>query len=143
MNLRDLESLVKKLEQATEGSRELDALIYVGMIPGHHWKHGGNLAATARQMQGYDFIPRYTTSLDAAVTLIPKGWRVLNLSEWDAEVLRLRGPWMCQLRKREHRINIFEGFDAGAESRHAMTPALALCIASLRALQSGENNDGK
>lgn len=64
--------------------------------------------------------PKYTASLDAAVTLAPEGWFKLepdSLKGWRA--LGLTGPW-C----------------------HAATPALAVTAASLRAraLQSARNS---
>lgn len=149
--MTDPSTLLHRIEQATEGSRELDALIEVAaaakdfgaLAEGYRLEleaHPDGISVNVNAMDGKHSSrqkryapPHYTTSLDAALTLIPEGWRVLNLSEWDAEPLRLLGPWMCQVRPREHRANIFEGFGEGPNCMHAPTAALALCRAALKA----------
>lgn len=127
--------LLTRLENAKEGSRELDALIVAelndAMVtpyppradygPGNQWqfwsrdgKHFlGNESAPRFK------IPHYTTSLDAALTLVPGG-------DWHWQV---RQDPSC------YRAAMISGkipdikFVRGA----APTPALALCIAALRA----------
>lgn len=141
--MRDLESLVKKFEQATEGSRELDALIEVAvgstnfgtLANGYRWEleaHPDGVSVNLNATDGKHSSrqkrytpPLYTTSLDdAALTLVPEG-----------------ESWGCGYES----SNLHGMAWVGANNRTctAATPALALCIASLRALQSGENNDGK
>lgn len=51
-----MDDLIAKLESATEGSRDLDALISVA-VP------------------GADFSFDYTASIDAALTLLPEGMK--------------------------------------------------------------------
>ena len=76
--------LIARLEAATEGSRELDAEIWCHLESS--WKHEGNgiisrtrdySDKTGRRTGGcYESLPcptRYTTSLDAALTLIGEG----------------------------------------------------------------------
>lgn len=75
--------------------------------------------------------PLYTASIDAAMTLVPKGLRLL-LSEWDDEKhLRPKGAWQAVLSK----PGCDASFDAmrGFRCDHAATPALALCAAALKA----------
>ena len=68
------------------------------------------------------FIKPYTFSIDAALTLVPEGWEWTIESGGHVELVkdRMRGPYI-------------EG--------NAVTPALAICIAALRALK-GTDNDG-
>ncbi|WP_395451149.1 hypothetical protein ACHMW7_15980 [Aminobacter sp. UC22_36] len=83
-------------------------------------------------------VPPYTASLDAAVALVERvlpGWRVENLCEWDADVLRQRGPWTCDLMRRGK--DFADHFPA--KCAHAPTPAIALLIATLKALQENSN----
>ena len=67
-----MDNLIAELERATEGSRELDAKIFraIGHCPkdfspwpfveGSHWD---------------EEIPHFSTSLDAALTLVKEGYR--------------------------------------------------------------------
>ena len=142
-----LAALIAKLEAATEGSRELDAEIRFHVADdmnrcnfdegSYHGDCdepgcGGWLGlhderrSYPQRWQDDERLPRYTTSLDAALTLVPvdpKGgwyWRVGHSSLY-------RG-WAHL--NRYHPDNC----DTGDEtSGNAATPALALCIAALRA----------
>jgi hypothetical protein len=96
-----LSELIAKLEEAEEGSRELDCEIYVAL---------GNplLRAVGKA-------PRYSSSLDAALTLVPEGsYAKLQIGRNHA-----KGWAWVELR------------DVEAVARS--TPALALCIAALKA----------
>jgi len=102
-----MKDLIAKLEAATEGSRELDDAIN---------------RATGDKHLSYD-PPHYTTSIDAALTLVPKEFRWWSLSNKDNEdeffIITLREPY------------------AGGRYRHCagahLTVALALCIVALKA----------
>ena len=130
-----LADLIQRLTEATGPDRTLDCAI-------HAIKLGGELRRVEPPTYeatryfcnpnpdidwiGYDLLnvaPAYTASLDSALTLVPEGmgWRAgsrkNDLGEWEhfsriEEVLQVRPPWNWH---------------------HAATPALALCIASLRA----------
>lgn len=67
--------------------------------------------------------------LDAALALVPEGWR-LQLSDWDAQSLRDRGPWQAVITPPGKRDDFSEWHP---RCDHAPTPALALCIAALKA----------
>lgn len=107
--------LIKRLEGATEGSRELDLLIADAFgIPYGEYVAGGHYIT--------DDNCRWSRSFDAALTLVPEGWHLYELRhvfehEWRAGVARKFTespiPWGV-----------------------AETAALALCIACLRALDS-------
>ena len=101
--------LIARLEAATEGSRELDMEIFWRVFPEYE--------------RGKDPIwhcLHYTTSIDAALTLVLRDWRVEHLGE---SVLNWN-MWECELHNRNE--------DAAIQG-DAATPALALCITALRA----------
>lgn len=82
--------------------------------------------------------PRYTTSIDAAVTLVPEGWG------WNLRDALLIGPlaW-CEVWKR--RPGPTPGVIKSSEHRsvaEAPTPAAALALAALRARVEMEAGDG-
>jgi hypothetical protein len=109
-----MEALIRKLEEAT------------GPLS-HHDATG--LAFDIAAATGLDADPLYRAlrgSLDAALTLVPEGWRT------DTVYQTLDGRrWTWALRK----LNQREG--AGTAG-NAPLPALAVCIASLRAQESRE-----
>lgn len=128
--------LIARLEAATEGNRELDCLIrewddprytsgrrvmYYGEPTGEH---------VSVDTGGWSESPAFTTSIDAAVALIERKLPSANCigvesypdddgaTTWEAYVSRNRvneGHWM--------------------KTGFAKTPALALCLALLRALE--------
>jgi len=127
-----MDDLVKALEQATEGSRELDADVckvafwqshgYYGETDEHgEWflyshRTGGNPTPKER-------LPHYTTSLDAALTLVPEGWR-WGRDETGAMFVQEK-TWPIDLPG--PRMFAVDG-----------PPTLALCTCALRARQGGE-----
>lgn len=111
-----VKELIEKLEAATAGSRELDYTIehIVGQKPKYalEWPHP-------------DDTTHYTTSIDAALTLVPNQFYWMfskNLShEYTAMLHDYRIP-----------------FDDGRRNRNvhtaiAKTPSIAICIAALKA----------
>lgn len=100
-----MNDLITRLERAEGPDRELDwaihirdGLLGVGMYGDH---------------------PRYTASIDAALTLVPEGWK------W---AVTSRNSACCH-----------EQHVAPLNWAYAPTPALALCIAALRAQQKDTN----
>jgi hypothetical protein len=159
--MQKLEELIAALESATGPSRWLDAKIdaamRVGTVKmqsgGYEWAWNNfPVWAHHKQAQGmcgvqhsngdlgliWDSLP-FTSSIDAAVALVERvlpGWRIENLCEWDAEILRDQGPWMCDLVQR--RLEFFDR--QSAKCSHAPTAALALIIALLKAKLSQEKS---
>lgn len=146
-----ISSLIKRLEEAESGSRELDADIYeaIGYEVKRHSKRVSG-AYTTRTTKAFCYLDggrwlamdHLSTSLDAAVALAGRllpGWRIENLCEWDHAVLRERGPWMCDLVERGKDCTSGKS----AKCAHAPTPALALCLATLRALLAQETEVGR
>ena len=104
------EALALRCEQATRADRELDAAIYIVAV------RGESPSDFRINPQFADYIPKYTDSLDAALTLVPEGAHV--------DVGKQTG-WPTTNR-------CFAEVDF-VQVWVAATPALALCAAALRA----------
>ena len=120
-----MKDLIERLESAAIGGRDLDAEIALAI--GYVTERDGNLffgnkdhTTLVLECDYYDHggaapeLPHYTTSLDAAMTLVPDGYGAVSasLNERGASSMRIGHPYV---------------FGNGA------TPALALCIAALKA----------
>lgn len=117
------EELIAKLEVASGPDRDLDceiACLVLGYItvPERPWLFYDPADKWHRSRKP----PQYTASIDAALTLVPEGclWKVACAGDdrpglFDALAMPIKGP------------DLF--------AQGAATPALALCIASLRARQ--------
>ena len=117
--------LIARLEKTAGPNLELESAIYFETAASDHIK-----AFHARQPGGQSFTqtlaalgivpPRYTSSLDAAMTLVPKG-----------------SNWRCgrhgQAGTADVRANTHDALKYWREVADGATPALALCIASLNA----------
>ena len=77
--------------------------------------------------------PEFTRSLDAALSFTPEGWAWMIQDIGDAS-LRLPTVSLWRPSQRSTRLPI-ERFDT-----EAVTPAIALCIANLRALEAQEDD---
>lgn len=132
MSDTNLIALAEKVESLTGPCRETDGLIARAagfeVLPHPQtadpmYRHYGGMLMNP--------VPAFTASLDAAMTLVPEGLRLM-LSEWDDEAhLRAKGAWQSVLSK----PGCDASFDAmrGYRCDHAATPALALTAAALRA----------
>lgn len=121
-----MDDLIKKLAEAKEGSRELDAEICLSQI-GYYGtpKAFTEIIYEGRSRDGWrngpagtweDELPHYTTSIDCALTLVPEGefWSVGP--DYDHEG-GYTGQWEANV----------------ASWVTGNSPALALCIAALQA----------
>lgn len=131
-----MKDLIARLEAATEGSRELDAEIelsrrkFLGLIVGGAVvtiQPGGWLAGPGTGDQPV-LAPHYTTSVDAALTLIPKGWRMERLHEGPEGAVAVLTPDVERTRRDETGVSLANG---------AGCIPLALCIATLKAREAG------
>lgn len=109
-------AIIARLEAATEGSRELDAEI-----------HRIKTCSQHRPIVLEHYPPHYTTSIDAALTLVPM--------KFYPEML----TWICPASdSRKCRMGV-RGPSKARNGWHetvegvGKTPALALCIAALKA----------
>lgn len=134
--MSDLAALAERVEKAEGPSRELDAEIQVRVFekPGYRFpdrvlnRRPADWHEAASRFRwdgggGHCPWPAYTASLDAAMTLVPKGM-VFSLSTEEP------GPWAWVGPKRG------EGSEKPAIM--AATPALALVAAALRAKATGD-----
>lgn len=141
-----MSDLIARLEAAEEGSRELDAEIelsrrkFLGIIVGAGW--AANYVLDKGPVLGWIWdgknltsqlkAPHYTTSIDAALTLVPEGVQ-----------------WCWKVERHHDEFSAVLTFWAGIGEKHsgpfvagdAATPALALCAAALKARQ--ESEDGR
>lgn len=134
-----MKDLIAKLEKAEAGSRELDAeiteAVYLSNIKTWDGKNVtdwflhddgeffGCHTADGWQHSSIVRILNHTTSIDAALSLVPEGWRVYCLQ--DARHFQRDQGWTC---------GVDEKFGPNhALVQEARTPALALCIAALKA----------
>ena len=127
------DELIEALEKATGPCGELDAAIFAVAYPervpspifesGYGWRFEGDgwwlaTGEDARVPPKTVTPARYTSSIDAALTLVPEGWlwRIMpsDFDGWLAEV------WTDDTLDCEFGVR-------------AKTPALAICIAALRA----------
>lgn len=144
-----MDELIAKLEAAPKGSRELDAEIaatlhippsdapewilnwggpYMVLRPGYvavqhtDGKAGANWKA-----------PAYTTSLDAALTLVPKGLHISDLKQFCGRPTPDDWFWFAALSgwSNDKSVYVYCGAPSGTDA--PKTAALALCIASLKA----------
>lgn len=120
-----MNDLIAKLEAATEGSRELDLRISYEINPPRY-------AITAEPVELDVWLAEggarsYTTSLDAALTLVPEGWRWTVANPGYDKGVYQGGRALADL---HHPLSSGGGPNAKA---FGATPALALCIAALRA----------
>lgn len=130
----NITELVSKLEAAKEPSETLDVLIaqQVNWQPPNPSSHrafelGLRTVLGDRNLDIEEFaddwgVPKYTASLDAALTLVPEGKKfVVGGSLMSAKHFAEIDPWQS-----EH------------ISGEAPTPALALCIAALKAREGAQ-----
>jgi hypothetical protein len=119
------EELIAALESATGPDRGLDADIAMAV---QAWPDGAFIMRGAPGMIGLDggrcvSAPAYTSSIDAALTLVPEGYR------WSADCTGPK-PYFRVWRMGRN----VSRMDADAEGA---TPALALAAAALRAQGGG------
>lgn len=115
-----LPELIAALEQAEGPSRELDCRI-IGFLRGYG---GGDPSRWAQHVQ--DDAPRYSSSVDSALTLVPEG-RKWSVGTWSQNFATVGAePWMA----------------AEVSVQHTSTPAIALCIAALKARLATEQSHG-
>lgn len=139
-----LTDLIAALERAEGPSRELDSAIaaHVGeaVMPfqpdEHAWMckdgQGGWMPITRPGSRPHTindrYVPRYTASLDAALTLVPEGWASASIND-------RRGP-IGYVHNNELAFVGISGRENPAKVWHKVrhpVRAIALCIAALKA----------
>ena len=122
-------ALIAKLEAADGPSRELDQEIGVSIgdrRPDHNWvllRLGSYVADAGGWNETFWIADNYTSSIDAALTLVPAwcGWNVDGHRE--------------SIVTKNNVNSLGEREDDDWYSAYHKTPAIALCIAALKARQ--------
>ena len=126
MSRDELMTLASKVETLAGACRETDALVALAKgwqeTPNGGWFTPPGLTVLHHKTE----LPRYTASIDAAMTLVPEGWRIVRLSETEVQGIP---PFDVLLSLRDG------GFGRGkVGAGFGNTPALALTAAALRAI---------
>lgn len=138
-----MDDLIERLESAPEGSRELDAEIeldrrkfiagaaaFVGWAANPDLGKGKVLGWIwdGEHVNSQDEAPHYTTSVDAALTLVPEGWAIEGAMIWPGHPISLK-----LLETHLEGGRYWHDSDDGSCEIQAATLALAICIAALKA----------
>jgi hypothetical protein len=123
--MSDYAGLIERLEKASGPDREVDAAIMYAEI-----ERGAGMTV-ARIPELTETASYYTSSIDAALTLVPEGWPIDQLSWWPRVPQNYEDQRVCRVKIIALRP---DGF-ADKECFHAVakSPAIALCIAALKA----------
>ena len=140
--------LIARLETATEPDRELDREIVraigrgveVIRVPKDHpvFKKGGGLEFMVEPDGTRVGIPHYTASIDAALTLVPKGdgqvcWEVSTWTNYPQALFHTPKPAGACI---ERHGNKPDGLCDLWVDAHAFSPALAVCAAAFMAREA-------
>ena len=116
--MTSLTSLIERIEVATEGSRELDGDIWLACTPGatrDKWsyihKATGRECTVDETRDATDrliIVPSFTTSIDAVLTLLPKGmeFELTNLYGVPAVGMGLNTGSPCYARREDGNITL-------------------------------------
>jgi hypothetical protein len=94
------EEIMKALPLVKDYDEQLDEELTLYLYPEdgiHLVTHANGLREWQNKNGWLVRMGTYTQSVDSALSLIPKNWRVMLLGEWDHERLRERGQWQCIL----------------------------------------------
>lgn len=126
------DEIIAALVKATGPSRELEVEIFT--ISGHvneahckEWCRQDGRTDLTRERYIAAWAPNYTASIDAALTLVPEGFAWMIAHSNKENVARAR----CNLAS--IRLDHVSQIGEPAGRAEAATPAIALCIAALRA----------
>lgn len=130
-----MSDLIERLEKATGPDRDFDRLIEES-LPGVRQHHDHRMVADgyvmeANGVQAY-LPPLYTASIDAALTLLPEGWAWTLCDRGIASICSDFNDDYAKVFNSGTRPPRQRGEMPRSMSRVA-TPAIALCIAALRA----------
>ena len=130
-----MKDLITRLEQATEGSRELDCDIFnidsryeITDDERRNTYNGNGLYGRNVHNDMRVEVPHYTESLDKALTLVPEGVRGWQICK------SVLGPTVAEFVHDDRDDPGGDWYSVDGISGEASTPALALCIAALKAL---------
>lgn len=132
--MADLTALIERLEKADGPDRELDGSIHNRLFGTEYVRSPRSVTGflTSSENNGCPTVPAYTASIDAAVALAERVlpgslYRIEKLGDGSGLPTSKRG-WATA------------GLPGEQEQAYAATPALAICIATLRALSAQEGS---
>ena len=126
-------TLLEKLEAATGGSRELDAAIYKTLFFDDYAEFGLAVEAPEifdRQRGAWVNLPNWSTSIDAALALVERRHSPMPHIKLELVAMDLVTGEQCYWTTCE--LQLPED-DAPYKSRHEYEPAIAICIALVKA----------
>lgn len=148
--MTDILSLARRVEEATGADRELDALIALACVPevtgwvrhpnhetcseisadhllGELWPSEGGFYAWLHHKENIPCFqaPRYTASIDAAMTLVPEGW--------DGALYLATGDHKPQVQLETPAMRLAFTMEEEMAQGSAATLPLAITAAALRA----------
>jgi hypothetical protein len=135
----DLLELAERVEGLQGADREVDCLIREAVDPRYRpdqrvMYYGEPTGEHVTDDDVWTASPPYTASLDSAMSLVPAN-HTIQLSDWEDERLRARGPWQAIVLPMGARGRMTD-YTFTNRCDHAATPALALTSAALKALAS-------
>lgn len=128
-----IDELITRLETATGPDRELDAAIKY--VHAAHLLAAGAPAGDIRVATNgnlYDVPLEYTGSLDAAIRLVPEGWKFSVTTERHASFL----PYSAYAEVMDRDWPDPPAGYGVSYDGYAETPSLALCTAALKAIKA-------
>ena len=138
-----LSELIERLEKATGPDRELDERIGGAAGVSICWPWTDQ---DGRYIPRID-VPRYTASLDAALTLVPEGpWMTAIAGPWRYAAHHPRAGqdnWECALTTEDVGEWCIGDYGDGDTSGKGANAAIAVCIASLKARARTGGEDGR
>jgi hypothetical protein len=138
--MTDISELIERLENfcGAETLRDIEADIAsaVGWSPGAAYSRYGDSAnwRIDGHVETIAWPPRYASSIDAAATLVPEGWwlKLESKGEYHHAELEYVGPG---------EIECADLACDEVRSNNRPTPAIAICIAALKARQLAMQGD--
>ncbi len=122
--MTNLPTLADRIEAATGPDRELDELIAAFAANAVREVQADGRTAY-HSLDGSRWVsvhsPAFTSSIDAALTLVPEGWALGLLGEVEGR------RWSCTIHRRDRQAGSVGGRDGGTAN-----PALAIAAAALR-----------
>jgi hypothetical protein len=139
----NLAALIERLEKATGPDRDLDTAIHEGAIGLRMYEsvhRYGDGTVVLRYYPGppeptYHVLPRYTASIDAALTLVPEHY------SYELVQSAVEPPAFARARLWDWRRSpVFSDPENEWKSEGSRPLAIAICIAALRARSLVSNN---
>ena len=125
----ELLALAERVEALTGPDREVDWAVVTAIGKADFYLQYAKAPLKYREL-----VPAYTASLDAAMSLVPEGWRLGSLNE-RAKRVKSYSQWKAELWRGKHQTHVrVRGWSRSALTDPKNGAALALTAAALRAL---------